>query len=234
MAEGSRFERRMSDSDALMWAIEKDPLLRSTITAVALLDQAPDHDRLLAKLERGLRMIPRLRQRVASPPFRVAPPQWVVDPRFDLTYHLRFVRAPGDGALRDLLDLTAPLAMQGFDRARPLWEFTVVEGLAEGRAALVQKVHHSVTDGVGGIELALMLLDTERSPSGDPGPLEELTPAEEPTAVDLLREGLEHVRRRQLGIARRTLARAPSGARPRPSSRSPASFRPPPRRSARS
>jgi WS/DGAT/MGAT family acyltransferase len=209
MAEGSRFERRMSDSDALMWTIEKDPLLRSTITAVALLDQAPDHDRLLQKLERGLRMIPRLRQRVASPPFRVAPPQWVVDPLFDLDYHLRFVRAPGEGSRRDLLDYTAPLAMQGFDRARPLWEFTVVEGLAGDRAALIQKVHHSVTDGVGGIELALMLLDTERVPTGDPGPLPDLDPVERPTAVDLLREGLDHVRRRQLGIARRAVAGAP-------------------------
>ena len=208
----SRFEHRMSDSDALMWTIEKDPLLRSTIMAVALLDQAPDHARLRDKIERGLRMIPRLRQRAAAPPFRVAPPQWVVDPHFDLDYHLRHVRCPGEGSLRDLLDLAAPLAMQGFDRARPLWEFTVVEGMADGRAALIQKVHHSVTDGVGGMELALMLLDMERDPSADPGPLEPLSDAERPTPGDLLRSGLDHVRRRQLGIARRTVAAAPAAA----------------------
>ena len=217
MTEASRFERRMSDSDALMWTIEKDPLLRSTITAIALLDQAPDHDRVKDKVERGLRMIPRLRQRVASPPFRVAPPEWVVDPRFDLNYHLRFLRAPGDGSARDLLDLAAPLAMQGFDRARPLWEFTVVEGLADGRAAFIQKVHHSVTDGVGGMELALMLLDTERSPQGAPAPVDELSPAEHPSALGLLRDGLDHVRRRQTGIVRRAAARVPSAVRDLPS-----------------
>jgi WS/DGAT/MGAT family acyltransferase len=209
----SRFEHRMSDSDALMWTIEKDPLLRSTITAIAVLDQAPDHARVRDKVERGLRMIPRLRQRAASPPFRVAPPQWVNDPHFDLDYHLRYVRCPGDGTARDLLDFAAPLAMQGFDRARPLWEFTIVEGMADGRAAMIQKVHHSVTDGVGGIELALMLLDTEREPTADPGPMPPLDEAERPSPMALWREGVDHVRRRQLGIAQRALARTPAAAR---------------------
>jgi hypothetical protein len=88
-----RFEARMSDMDALMWAIEKDPLLRSTITAVAVLDRAPDRERLLDKIERGSRLIPRLRQKAVSPPFSVAPPAWVVDQNFDLNYHVRWVRA---------------------------------------------------------------------------------------------------------------------------------------------
>jgi WS/DGAT/MGAT family acyltransferase len=213
MTDASRFEHRMSDSDALMWTIEKDPLLRSTIMAIALLDQGPDHARVRDKIERGLRMIPRLRQRAAAPPLRVAPPQWVVDPHFDLDYHLRYVKCPGEGSLRDLLDYAAPLAMQGFDRARPLWEFTVVEGMADGGAALIQKVHHSVTDGVGGMELAMMLLDLERDPAGDPGPIGALTEAERPSPTALLREGLDHVRRRQLGIARRAAAMAPGVAR---------------------
>ena len=213
MSDAARFEHRMSDSDALMWTIEKDPLLRSTIMAVALLDQAPDHGRLRDKIERGLRMIPRLRQRAAAPPLRVAPPQWVIDPHFDLDYHLRYVRCPSEGSLRDLLDYAAPLAMQGFDRARPLWEFTVVEGMADGGAALIQKVHHSVTDGVGGMELAMMLLDLERDPAGEPEPLDALSNAEHPSPLELLREGLDHVRRRQLGIARRAVAMAPGLAR---------------------
>ena len=203
----------MSDQDALMWTIEKDPLLRSTITAIALLDQAPDHDRLVDKIERGTRLIPRLRQRVVAPPLNVAPPQWIVDPNFDLRYHLRFVQSPGEGSLRDLLDFAAPLAMQGFDRARPLWEFTVVEGLADGKAALIQKVHHAVTDGVGGIELALMLLDAEREPTADPGPMPDAPEAEQPSPLALFREGLDHVRRRQLGILRRTVTGAPGAVR---------------------
>ena len=204
MADQMRFERRMSDADALMWGIEKDPLLRSTITAIAVLDQAPDRARLEEKIERGLRLIPRLRQKAVSAPLSAAPPRWVVDPNFDLRYHLRYVKAAGDGSLRSLLDLAQPLAMQSFDRARPLWEFTVVEGLAEGRAALIQKVHHSVTDGVGGIKLAMMLLDLER----DPAPSDEVLPdPEEPEHIGWLalwRDALAHERRRNVGIALRT------------------------------
>src|SRR5438270_7147718 len=94
MAEEMRFERRMSDADALMWSIEKDPLLRSTITAIALLDRSPDRDRLVDKIDRASRLIPRLRQRVVGSPLVPAPPRWVVDANFDLTYHLRWIRSP--------------------------------------------------------------------------------------------------------------------------------------------
>ena len=91
-ARAERFEAHMSDSDALMWNIEKDPLLRSTIVTVLLLDRAPDWDRLVDKIERGTWMIPRMRQRVATPLLRMGPPQWSGDPNFDLRYHLRRVR----------------------------------------------------------------------------------------------------------------------------------------------
>jgi WS/DGAT/MGAT family acyltransferase len=159
---GSGFDDHMSASDAVLWDIEKDPVLRSTITAVAVLDRAPDWDRLVERMELASRSIPRLRQRVVVPPLRVGPPRWVVDPQFDLAYHLRRVRAPEPATLRTVLDLAQPIAMIGFDRARPLWEFTLVEGLADGRAALIEKLHHSLADGVGAIELALMMLDETR------------------------------------------------------------------------
>ncbi|MCB1015407.1 MAG: DUF1298 domain-containing protein [Acidimicrobiales bacterium] len=164
--ETEEFEPRLGASDSVLWDIEKDPVLRSTITAVALLDRAPDWPRLRRRLEHGSHQVPRLRQRVVVPPLRAGAPRWVDDHRFDLDYHLRRVRVPedlasGDDPLRAALDLAQPLAMAPFDRARPLWEFTVVEGLPGGRAALVQKVHHTVTDGVGGIRLALMLVDGE-------------------------------------------------------------------------
>src|SRR3954470_12020473 len=183
MAEEMRFESRMSDADALMWSIEKDPLLRSTITAIAVLDGPPDRERFLDKMARATRLIPRLRQRAISSPLVPAPPRWVVDQNFDLNYHLRWVKSPEPGTLRTLLDMAAPIAMQGFDRARPLWEFTVVEGLADGKAALIQKLHHSITDGVGAIKIAMYLLDLEREPTADPGPM---PPTPEPEQVSSL------------------------------------------------
>ncbi len=84
------------------------------------------------------------------------------DGDFDLDHHLRRVRVPLPGRLRDVLDLVQPIASDSFDPVRPLWEFTLVEGMRGGGAALVQKLHHCLTDGVGGMELALLLLDDVR------------------------------------------------------------------------
>lgn len=210
---GLEFTDRMSDSDALMWNIEKDPLLRSTIVAVSILDQAPDRARLTERIERATRVIPRLRQHAVQSSLGVAPPKWVFDPNFDLNYHLRFLSAPGNGTLRDLFDMIAPIGMQGFDRARPLWEFYVVEGLEGGKAAMVQKVHHSVTDGVGGVEIALTMLDLERNPSFDLGPMPEAPEPQRFNAIELLQDGFAHEARRQGGILSRLAGEVVKAAR---------------------
>ena len=129
MAEVARFAHHMSDEDALMWNIEKDPVLRSTIVALALFDSVPDWERLRRRIDRTTCFIPRLRQRVVSAPFRIAPPRWMAEPSFDLDFHLRRVRLAGPGTMRALLDAVQPIATSSFDRARPLWEFTLFEGL---------------------------------------------------------------------------------------------------------
>jgi WS/DGAT/MGAT family acyltransferase len=214
MADELRFEQRMSDADALMWTIEKDPLLRSTITAVAILDQSPDDERLRASIERSLRLVPRLRQRVVGNPMSIAPPRWEFDPNFDVDYHLRRVRVAGAGTHRDLLSLAEPIAMQGFDRARPLWEFTVVDGLADGRAALIMKVHHAITDGIGAIKIALHLFDLERDavPVDLGGtPLVEAGPPL--NQMQRFVDALRHEQRRQMGIGRRSVSTASSALR---------------------
>lgn len=198
-----QFESRMSDSDALMWHIEKDPLLRSTITAITVLDRSPDRERLLDKLERGTRLVPRLRQRVVGNMFSLAPPRWELDPNFDLRYHVRWAHLGGAGTERDVLDLAEPIAMQGFDRARPLWEFVVVEGLADGRAAMIQKLHHAITDGVGGIAIAMLLLDLERDPEEEDTPMPPLPKGKVFTPAERTVDALTHIARRNLGIARR-------------------------------
>jgi len=120
MAKAARFAHHMSDEDALMWNIEKDPVLRSTIVAVALFDSVPDWDQLRRRIDRTTRFIPRLRQRVVSAPFRIAPPRWMAEPAFDLDFHLRRTRLAGSGTTRALFDALQPIATAGFDRARPL------------------------------------------------------------------------------------------------------------------
>ena len=206
MPDSMRFENRMSDADALMWTIEKDPLLRSTITAVAILDQAPDRERLTESVDRATLFVPRLRQRVVSNSLSIAPPRWEFDPHFDLGYHLRWTRAGGDGSLRDVLDMAQPIAMQGFDRARPLWEFTVVEGLSDGRAAIIMKIHHAITDGVGAVKIAMHLFDLERDVDLDRGEIPAEPEIHVMNQLERVRDALDHERRRQLGIARRAAA----------------------------
>jgi WS/DGAT/MGAT family acyltransferase len=210
----SRFEHHMSDEDALMWNIEKDPVLRSTIVAVAFLDQAPDWERLRARFDRASLVIPRLRQRVVSPPMRLGPPRWAVEPDFDLAFHMRRVRVAPPATRRSVLDLVQPMAASAFDRARPLWECAVLEGVEGEGAAIVLKVHHAVTDGIGGMELLLQLVDLDRDAEG-PQDRPAAPPAEAFSPVALVRDSVGHSRRRVLGITRRvpgTVVGAAAGA----------------------
>jgi WS/DGAT/MGAT family acyltransferase len=160
----------MSDAEAIMWAVEKDPALRSDFTNISILEHEPDAARVRAKVQHAIEAIPRLGYRVVPSPLRLAPPEWVPDYDLDLDYHLRTVAVPAPGGMRQLLDLAAAVAATPLDRSRPLWEFTVVEGLEGGRAAFLQKVHHTITDGVGGVKLSLSLLDFETDPPAPPEP----------------------------------------------------------------
>ena len=147
------FDHKMSDAEGLMWRLEKDPYLSSTFANVTVLDKAPDMDRLRARLERATHVIPRLRQRVQPVPANLTAPMWVEDPNFDLHYHVRHVALPKPGTMRQLLDLAALVAGDAFDRTRPLWQFVVVDGLRGGKSALIQKLHHTIIDGEGGVRM---------------------------------------------------------------------------------
>jgi diacylglycerol O-acyltransferase / wax synthase len=165
MAE--RFDDRMNQSDTTLWRIERDPELRTTILGVALLDGVPEWSRLRERIEAVSWEIPRLRQKVVSPAFGFGSPRWVADPSFDLDYHLRRVVVPQPGDLASVLTIAEPIVMAAFDRDRPLWEFTLVEGLAGGGSALLQKIHHCVTDGVGAIRMARLVFDEHDRSSAD-------------------------------------------------------------------
>ncbi|WP_436498325.1 wax ester/triacylglycerol synthase domain-containing protein [Actinokineospora sp. HUAS TT18] len=184
----------MRSSDAFSWYQESDPALRSTIVGVAWLDRVPDWAALCAKVDAATRSIPRFRQRVEQPPARLAPPRWAIDGRFDLSWHLRRVAAPAPHGTAQVLDLARLEAMTGFDRSRPLWTFTLVERV-DRRAALIMKVHHSLTDGQGAMRLAPKLFDGGRTARAVTPP-----PAPEPDRADLLLSGLLHTTGRAVGL----------------------------------
>lgn len=157
----------MNGSDAVLWAIEADPNLRSTVTVVTLLDRPPRFGDLRQRVQACVDAFPRLRQRVAEPPFGLGPPRWVEAKPFDLDSHLRLTHREGIDT-RGLLHFAAVTARQGIERSSPLWELVVVDGLEDGRGALVFKLHHSLTDGVGGMEILLSVLDWSRDPEQAP------------------------------------------------------------------
>ncbi|MEY3290466.1 MAG: hypothetical protein RLY19_557, partial [Actinomycetota bacterium] len=160
-------EKRMSDTESLMWRLEKDPYLASSFANITILDRSPNMDLLYARMERTATLFPRLRRRVQPAPGNLGNPTWVDDPSFDIRYHVRHISLADPGDMRQLLDLATLLVADPFDRSRPLWHFIIVDGLAGGKSALIQKLHHTVTDGQGGVELSMHYLDLQR----DPGPL---------------------------------------------------------------
>jgi HAD superfamily hydrolase (TIGR01490 family) len=149
---------RMNPLETAMWRAESaDPRLRVTVSLLELLDPAPDWDRLLAAHEWASRMVPRMRQRVLEPALALGTPAWVTAGDFDLSRHVHRVRLPGPGTLRQLLDVVQDFAAAPLDRNRPLWQALLVDGLADGRAGYVAKSHHSVTDGLGAVQLMMRL-----------------------------------------------------------------------------
>ncbi|MBK5330759.1 MAG: DUF1298 domain-containing protein [Ilumatobacteraceae bacterium] len=206
MSEAPQFDRKMSDAEGLMWRLEKDPHLSSTFAAVTVLDRHPDFDRLLARMERAVLAVERLGQRVQPAPVNLTAPTWVDDSNFDLRYHVRHLALPKPGTMRQLLDLASLIACDPFDRTRPLWQFVIVDGLRGGKSALIQKLHHTITDGEGSVKLSLQFLDFERdppeSPPIDPQEVADREPPVADSGSDVLRDLLAGSLRMPLGLLR--------------------------------
>jgi len=166
---------QMNDTEVLIWRCESDPYLLSTFTNITLLDQPIEFDRFVERMERATYIIPKLRQRVYEMP-GATPPIWVTDNDFDINYHIRHISLPAPGSMRQLLDLGAALLSDPFDRNRPLWQFTVIDGVSGGRSALMYKLHHTIADGEGTVALVLQFLDLERNPEPPP-PIDDETKA---------------------------------------------------------
>ena len=186
-----RLDVFMRDTDAFSWYLEKDPGLRATIVAVTWLDRSPDFETLAARLDRATRQAPRFRQRPVDPPARLANPRWI-DTDFDLSLHLRRLDAPSPHTPATVLDFARHEAMTGFDLSRPLWQFTLIEHLSGGGAAFVMKVHHSLTDGIGGMQLALLLFETTEQSQAIDEPPPQAANEPVPGTAELVRESLAY------------------------------------------
>ena len=151
----------MRGAEALLWTIGRDPVLRSTVVAVLVLDRAPDDKELADAFVDLTAVVPRLTMRVVPPRSGVGRPRWDPVDRLVMSQHLHRLAAPSPGDLRSVLDVAQAMAGTAFDPELPLWEALLVEGLEEGRGALVVKLHHSVVDGVGGLQALFAVAEPE-------------------------------------------------------------------------
>ena len=138
-----------------------------------------------------LHLLPPFRWRLATVPFGLDHPYWVDDTSFDLDYHVRELALPAPGDDRRLAEQVERIVSRPLDRAHPLWELYVIHGLADGRVALLTKMHHAAVDGMSGAEILSVLLDP--APEGReiaPAPRCNVRFAHMPTAPEMLARGV--------------------------------------------
>jgi WS/DGAT/MGAT family acyltransferase len=182
---------QMSAQDAMFLHVENDvtPMHIGGVSIFA--GPPPPFDDLCAMVAGKLDHTPRYRQKVRFVPFGVSEPVWVDDPWFELGYHLRHTAVPAPGSDAQLRAMAARVFSQHLDRARPLWEIWMVEGLSQGRWALLSKVHHCMVDGVAATDLMSVMFDDEARGAGAiSAAAEQWAPGPEPSSTALLAQGM--------------------------------------------
>ena len=178
----------MSVQDATFLHVEND-VTPMHIGGVSIFEGPPPSFDELTDMVRGkLHQTPRYRQKVRFVPLGVSEPMWVDDPYFDVAYHLRHTAVPPPGTDEQLRTMAARVFSQHLDRARPLWEIWMVEGLENGRWALLSKVHHCMVDGVAATDLMSVMFGDDAAPA----PADTWRPGPEPSDVELLVRGAYH------------------------------------------
>jgi diacylglycerol O-acyltransferase / wax synthase len=158
-----------------------------------------EYDRLIRLLEERISLAPRYRQKVRMVPGHLANPLWLDDPSFDITYHVRRSALPRPGTDEQLLEFCARIQSRLLDRSRPLWEMYLVEGLSDGRVAVVTKTHEAMVDERRGIDLMHVILDAAPEPRRT---VEAIwMPEPEPGTAAVLRDALFDIARRPTALA---------------------------------
>ncbi len=175
----------MSAQDAVFLHVEND-VTPMHIGGVSIFEGPPPaFEELRAMVESKLDHTPRYRQKVRFVPLGISEPVWVDDPYFDVGYHLRHSAIPSPGTEAQLRTMAARVFSQHLDRARPLWEIWMVEGLSNKRWALLSKVHHCMVDGVAATDLMSVMFDDAATPV----PAVRWVPQPEPSSLELLTRG---------------------------------------------
>jgi WS/DGAT/MGAT family acyltransferase len=204
---------RLSSVDAAFLAQEREGSHMHVGAVLVFEGPPPGREELQEHIESRLHLVPRYRQKLAFPRLEMGRPVWIDDPRFNIGYHVRHTALPAPGSIEQLRLLTGRVFSQRLDRSKPLWEFWIVEGLEGGRFALLNKTHHCLVDGVSGIDITTVLFDLEPTPGEVAPPDSGWLPAPEPSAADVMAEGVRGLVRAPLGVAGRALGAVSSPRR---------------------
>lgn len=158
-----------------------------------------DYEKFVDLIEHRISLVPRYRQKIKSVPGHLASPVWVDDTAFDLGYHVRRSALPRPGSEEQLKELVARVQSRPLDRNRPLWEMYLVEGLADGRFAVIHKTHHAMVDGISAIDIGQVILDVTRVPRELPEDL--WMPRPEPGPAALVVDAVTDLIRRPTAVA---------------------------------
>jgi WS/DGAT/MGAT family acyltransferase len=199
---------RLSSTDA-SFLHQEGPESHMHIGGVLVFEGPPPaFEDFLDHVRSRLHLVPRYRQKLAEAPMQSGRPVWVDDPTFNIEYHVRQTALPSPGSEDQLLRLAARINSQQLDRSKPLWENWLVEGLEGNRFALLSKTHHSLVDGISGVDLATVLFDASPTPAPPPDDLEPWQPRPEPSAAELVVAGARGAVNVTAGIARRAVSAA--------------------------
>jgi len=184
---------RLTSIDASFLAQEKEGS-HMHIGAVMLFEgPAPSHEELVEQVSGRLHLVPRYRQKLSFPRLQMGRPLWIDDPSFNLDYHIRNTALPKPGSIDQLRRLAGRVFSQRLDRTKPLWEMWIAEGLDDGRFALINKTHHSLVDGVSGVDLTTVLFDLDREGTEVPKAEREWTPGPEPSETEVVARGVREL-----------------------------------------
>jgi diacylglycerol O-acyltransferase / wax synthase len=181
---------RLTGLDSSFLHLENDATHMHVAGCAVFTGKAPAYEELVEAISARLHLVPRYRQRLAFVPFDQGRPVWVDDPHFNISYHVRHTALPKPGDDDELKRLAGRVFSQALDRARPLWELWLVEGLAGDRFALLSKTHHALVDGVSGVDIATVLFDASADPVPVAPPEQEWTARPLPTGPQLLADAL--------------------------------------------
>lgn len=199
--------KQLSGSDSMFLSMET-PSWHQHVGGLTILepgDRLITFDRILRTLEERLSYAPKFRWKLKTMPVGLEVPVWVDDEEFDVRRHVRRLGVPAPGGFRETAEIAGMLMSSQLDRSRPLWELWVLDGLADGRIALLMKYHHCLLDGMAGASLATVLMDIEPDASGPLGPpptLEQQSAGADPGTVDVLRHVVGGVARRPFRLPR--------------------------------